>query len=528
MPPAIQKISSDFRKTAAAAKIGRLLFDPSVQFKLSPTQIASLMKQLGFDFPKEIDVSLKAAQVIMSGGAIINNINAGKSFLEIGSNAASTVGQIYAIIQALGIIENEVLAKSISVGVNTAMVVSSGGTNVYADIALVADLISAALFPPDDRPKAIAALDQANYIQLKSVLDKRNDIQKKNASNLIANFQDKKISMFEFVGEFALNAGDYFYNYFPEYKVFIPPSMLSVGTYAEQKASYGGFLFFGRKSETIRRSVSVEWESVATNRFQVMQGFIKKFIEVPFAPYFLTANLPEATYKIKPHQLAALAVISDFENVGDGFDIVPHLNKLWLTPSDLGVPWLLEQKLKTDYIPAAQAAISFNGVDAYAKPGSFQGNNLDLLSMQRAIEADKNGDISTLIKNKKVYDILKDWGTLPRVSESLKSLAGNVDYLNIMNFFSVLSIVDYMEKDSWLTEGREFMGGWNDAIRPVQWLFPARQAIEEYYNSLLMTSSIRFINLQARENVAKYYQTTQTKVDFKTNKDGTAYVVPKK
>jgi len=558
---AIQKVSEKFRQSQAGLKIGRMLFDPSVQMKLNPIQLTNMIKQLGIDVPSEVTITLGTAQMIMSGGAFVSDIEKGKEILQIASTGLNTLNAAVSVFQQIGLIEKDsIFGRTVSMGANLAMVLASGGLNIFADIAFIMDVVSAAIFPPDERPKVRAALAQQNYNDLLNWWTKRQTQQNIAAQGLVKAYGEKSISIFEFIGEFANQAGDSFYNYFPEYKTFIPPSLFSKYFVREQNANWGGFLFINRKTERVKEVLQYDFESFGSDRSGMVRAFIQKYITDPFAPYFMLHSLTESQVyeygfpedsgikphpkpiypRIKPSTLAILSVMNkSFDYVGGDFDIVRVLKQLWLTPSDLGISYLISQNTEEGdyYLQSSQrvipSALTLNGVSLSKSVRERNSKiELDRYTVKKAIEFDKAGDINSLCKIPQVYSILKEWGILPYLSpEALERLplsyrqtsaSDSLNYRNIQNYFSVLSMIEFMKQDTWLNRY-----GFMDMIRAVEWVVPAREAFEKQFDELYYTSTARFLNVRARENVANFFKTTQTKVEFKNNKDGTAFIVPK-
>jgi len=545
-----QKISNAFRTSAAGVKLGRMLFDPGLQGKINPAQIASLLRQAGVPIPQEVTVGLQAAQLIMSGGTLAAQLSSGAmSVMQIGQASANYISALIAFFKTVGILEDSIAVRTVQMGVDLVLVCASEGANVYADLALAMDIMQAALFPPDERPQVIQALDRLNHQNAKSWIFDRTRTQINAAHQLIADYQDKKISMFEFIGEFAIQSGDAFPNYFPEYKVFIPPRTLTKSFVSEQEANHGGFLFIGRQTDLIRRVLNVDVTTTAgTSHRDVVRGFISKFITDPFAPYFYLQNKMQG--KIDFTALACLSVLSDdFDVVPENFDIIPTLQKLLLMPDDISYSNFrfsqLGYKNQNNFLSNelynalkgnayAQAGISLNGIPLDEKATARNKQiELDNYSRKLALKCEAEGDILTLTKIPLVRDILRKWGQLPSFTKAeydklpafyrVTDAGANLDYRNIQNFFSVVSVIDAMNQDAWLNK----YGDYADLIEGLSWIIPMRDQMEAYFEKMFNLSTFRYINAKSRQNVANFYGTSLDKIDFKNNPDGTAFIVPK-
>lgn len=543
------KVSNKFRQSAAGVKLGRALFDPNLQLKLNPNQIANILRQIGIPIPQEVQVGLQTAQLIMSGGALVSSISTAQSILQISQASVSTLNAAMGVLQAAGLLDaNSIFCRTVQTATDAAIVINSGGTNVLADISLVMDIVAAIAFAPDERPQVRQKLDQMNAQKATSWIKMRTQYQLDKAQSLIANYQDKKISMFEFIGEFAIQAGDAFPNYFPEYKAFIPPKILDVTFSSYGEANYGGFLFIGRQTDVVQRDLTLHIQTTqGITHKDLVRGFVAKFITDPFSPYFMLNAVRLSQNTIPFHVLACLSVLSDdFDYVPQNFNIIPTLQKLLLSPSDLQYPGFIDA-VTNDTVKDetyAQSGISINGVPLNAKAAARNKKvELDNYSRKLALKYDAEGDILSLTKIPLVGDILRKWGRLPDLNPvqisklptlyktiydaaskyNVTGAGANFDYRNIQNFFSAVSLMDLMRHDSWLNQN----GDLADALYAVKGIIPLRDEMENFFRDMFFLSTARHLNIQARGNVASFFQTTPEKVEFKNKPDGTAYVVPK-
>lgn len=560
-PKDIQKVAKGFRASNQGLKLGRALFDPNVQFKLSPTQITNLLRDIGVDIPSEVGTTLAAGQMIMSGGAFVNSFSAGKDILQITQLGLATTNQAMGVLQALGLVDyNTVFGRTISLASNAAAVISSGGLNILADIAFIADLISNILFPIDERPQVRQMLKQMNYQAANQWWQDRQKPQSEARLKLIDDYQKNKISMFEFIGEFALQSPDSFLNYFPEYGIFLPPVAMKKCWTARQTAAYGGFLFIGRSEEEIIEEFCLDYKTIFATKNILNNVFFQKYIGDPMSPYiFLSAMTksyvdnygfhpngkikkhPDAIYpRIGADLLALLSVITkQFDYIPDDFDIAPILRNIRMTPYQLGYKTLFRQSmtetdfyLSNDVLPTA--AITFNGVDLRIDRSSAAKKAKiirDRYTAEKIEAADQAGDIEALLKIPEAKAIIQEWGVLPYLDPNIEKLLpvyrvtdknSVVNYRNIQNYFSSYSVLNFMLKDSWLADYN-----FKDLVSYHQNFIKSAEAMQNWYRELNFSITAKYLNVMARENVASFFKTTQENVEFKNNKDGTAFIVPK-
>lgn len=560
-PRDIQKVAKGFRASSQGLKLGRALFDPNVQFKLSPTQITNLLRDIGVDIPSEVGTTLAAGQMIMSGGAFVNSISQGKDILQITQLGLSSTNQALAVLGALGIIDNNtVFGRTVSLATNAAAVISSGGLNILADIAFICDLISNIVFPIDERPQVSQMLKQMNYQAANQWWQDRQKPQSAARLKLIGDYQAGKISMFEFVGEFALQSPDTFSNYFPEYGIFLPPVAMKACWTARQDANYGGFLFIGRKTEEVIEEFCLDYKTIFATKNLLNNVFLRKYVTDPLSPYIFLAGMTKSYVeqfgfhpdgKIKKHLdpiypriganlLALLSVITkQFDYIPDDFDIVPVLRNIRMTPYQLNFPFLFRQSmtetdhyLKNDVLP--RAAVTFNGVDLRIDRSQASRKNKiirDRYTAEKIEALDKAGDIEGLLKIPEAKAIIQEWGVLPYLDPKIEELmpiykvtdkTNIVNYRNIQNYFSACSIIKFMLKDSWLADQN-----FQNQVSQFNQYVTSAEDLEKWHTDLQFAITAKYLNVMARENVASFFKTTQTNVEFKNNKDGTAFIVPK-
>lgn len=349
----------------------------------------------------------------------------------------------------------------------------------------------------------------------------------------------------------------------PELRAFLPPKNFSKCVQKQAEAKHGGFLGLFRQTEIVKTEVCAEYQAVKVRgKMELAEAFIRAYLFEPYAPYFLIQNMPESVLAqgygypegarrlgVHNHEnpiypripISDLALLSMFPpffgRIEDDFDITDFLNRLTLTPGELGYEHLLQSELgyqghfgeiKTEKLPA----ITFNGVD-YFDPQSRAYNakvSTDNLSIQRAWEADQRGDHKALYNNWHAVKIIKEWGVMPYATpEMSKMIPGlevkdptllKIDYRNIQNVWACYSMINTMRQDPFFQDcltAFSFLGR----------LVSDAEKVEARYTEIYNYMIAKQMNAQSRKRIAGFFGTTEDKVQFHNNPDGTAFVTLK-
>lgn len=473
----LQKVNSGFRKTSAGVKLGKMIFDPSTQANISPVLIADLLKRAGVPVPKGVTVSLASAQLIMSGGALVNGIEQGKSIAQLSGVGLNVGRATLTLLETCGLMNpNEPAAMIMQTALDGALVLASGGLNILADIAFFFDLIMdfGALFGlggPNDEEKrqkafelAQGALDKKYYSIIKP--------ESIEAAKYLKAYQDKKISVVEMLGNVAIVAPDLFPSYFPELKAFFPVDIKMLKFSGE---------YNGQSAVAVK-----QWERLrSTDRQEVQLDIAKALIMPVLDQYRIHSAMLRGGNHISVVDMAILSMFPNyFDFVSPDFNVVPVLNRLALNTDDLGayisVP--VESKLTPTRI---DSGITFNGVDYVSSKKSVP-----------ALSPEKSTKTA-------VEKAVRQWGSWPVV----KGLEANdrQGYRLIKNFWSIMSLAEMIKWDNFFVDSVKIGGkGPTDQIMAKNFgSYPAQ--ISEKHRNLQFLSMARKMNQFALSNVAGFY-----------------------
>lgn len=563
----LQKTSDALRKSDVGTKLGRSLFDPSQNLNLSPTSITSTLRTLGINVPKSVQVSADTAQIVMAGGAFANAAEAGASIGAFVSPTALAMNAAVDLLGAVGLMDPKSPgAGLLRLGLEALMVISSGGMNIFADIAFAVDVVSNLFFPPDGRPAEHAKLQALVREDASRWINNREKMQYGQIGQIYHEYQTGSLSTFAMIAKIGDAAPDLFLNYFPDFKTFVPPVQYSVVFTESGNASHGGFVGIGTSTDRITEEYDLVFNSIGKySKSDWKHVFIEKYIAVPFAPYRFLAGLTvndlknygypffarglgvfDHKHPVARIQLSDLAILSlfppYFQYVHDAFDIKPYLVGLGLTPHDMGYNVVQRHVGLGDFggfrLPEPPA-ITFNGVDYLTAPeqdynaAASQNNYL----VQKALDADRTGDIKGLLTLPAAERVVTEWGIMPYVPGSMENKLPEAyktldpknslyqyqqyvnkqvvaqyntrtnpnGYRNIRNFWSAIALADKMRSDSFF-DPTDFKG--------VDTYLTTIDAITQRHKYLTGLSAARSLNAKAKANIAGFFGTDPSNINF--------------
>lgn len=555
----LPQIASKFKSSAQGIALGKKLFLPGTQANVQPTEIAGFLGSVGIA-PKEMQISVAAAQVLYAGGAFANTASKATSIGQVLKPGLGTLNAVTNFLGSVGLLDpNSPVSKVVNFGTNLFMLFAVPGLNILAAIGAVVNMIFEVFFPPDDRPKVRAELGYENSVAIAAWYKNEIVQNKKTILEEQQNYLNGKSSVFQMMGNIAEKAPILFPHFFPELKMFIPPQTISKCITSEREAGYGGFLGLFRSYDMVRETTCAEYQAVkVTGKLQLAEAFIRRYIFEPFAPYFLIQQMPESvmrTYgyppasRIESHpnpiypripvsDLALLSLFPPyFKRIEDTFDLSGFLYRLNITPSELGYGNLLESELgyqgyyserKSERLPA----VSFNGVDYFETSDARYNAKVkkDNLDIERILQADRVGDAKTLYNIVPAAKIVHEFGILPYVTPQMSKQCGRqleviapdlqkLDYRNIENVWACYSVLNQLKADPFFQDaigrqGFSFLGRLNSDS----------QRVEERFYEIYYTVVAKEMNKQARQNIADLFGMPADKIEIGYRENGLAYV----
>lgn len=514
-------------------KLGKMLFASGTTMP-DPVLIASLLRQAGVNVPPSVRVTADVAQIIMSGGAVVNAIETGQKFQAFLNPSAATIRATSDIFQVCGLMDpNSPAARIIQFGTDLAMVVASLGANVLADISFALDVVREAFSfsPPDISQQVTAMADQAASRELSRFLGMKYATDLSYAQTTFLLFQKNKISIFEMLGKTAEVTPELFFQYYPEFKSFIPSELKTYTQEATVSVTQSSGLFgLGSTTTTETGHASYSYSQVSSNKSIVQNGILERYFREKVEKYRQLLAVFDGNFpRIGLEDLLLLSMMPPyFDQATTQFHIVPILLSLNLTPHDFGSKIVPDELASGEYSPIEKIAVSdvqhdvtpglsFNGLNIMTDQQRALNQNLkqkrDMIQRTLAFENnevkaltyfDKWGYTQNLVKNKFGYQIVSKWGT------------PMVDYPPLKEYISLISMWNYAKQDPYFN-GHPLHDQFNFDL-------PSTDYLDGRLKTLQMYSVSRKMNFKARQMVAEYFNTTHDKISFQTLPDGTARI----
>jgi hypothetical protein len=537
--PNFLKFQNDLKKTAFGVKFARALLTGGNQ-ALSQKFLREGFKTLGLEIPESVEITLDAAQMIVSGSATIDAVQAYESFDDIRSitrPGAVTLSSAMQIFEALGWMEKDSQeAQMIRTAINVAGIVGSFGLDVKSWIALALDVTG---FEAKNQMNAKRIAMQG----LQSTLSARIAPQATAAAMVLKDFQEKKMSAFAFVGKMAEAAPDLWPQYFPQFNSWAPVYDQTIYVRGESRTWYGS-----SSSHT------------AAHTFRTMAGWtpeqIKQFVFTNLAepvlfPFFIANEFYENQGKASLKTLGVMGALGLLGRVSTGTNVETLLRNQ-VTLSDFFDPVVL--KYLRNMSPPKQATRSAavivgGGVEVRTEKQIFEDRkrvftweNREILeAAELAGRIDivwQSPELRELLKESLAYPVIepkkayqewnegkiKSYGRGGNEAEVL-SLAGGgygVAWRDPRNYFAALAMISELRKD-------EYFKDW-DAGEPTRFLAGGKvvglsgrdltdydfladiDEVDAMVREISFKMTLRKVNTLALGNVAYFLETTPEKL----------------
>jgi hypothetical protein len=323
------------RDRAKQSGLAYKLFTQGAQ-GMSPTQVTQNLRQIlaacGVQIPRDAIIPLDVAQVILSGGVVVNGLEEGLSIAQLSNPAMVAVSALSGLLSDLGIID-KLGGDLIGLGVNAALAVSSCGLNILADIgvilsliSVIGDIVSGALTGSQEKADSEARKN------LKALLDGYVSNQYNYAASQVAAFNQGGINYFDAIGNIGRNSPYVFKNFFPELGVYFP-DFETVRLTAQGKDSG----WFGDKTG----SASYELREALIRRAPLQAALVDHFISTPLREYYRDF---QNVRTISVRACATLSMIQSLSLKGPApipanFNVLNAMMGLGVTPYILGDEW---------------------------------------------------------------------------------------------------------------------------------------------------------------------------------------------
>lgn len=537
---------ADIRKSQGGISFGKTIFDASTQGSVTPTQITNILKNLGIKVPPGVVVTADVAQMLMAGGSFVSNVEAGASLSQCLVPATGAINSALSLLEFTGLLDpNSPAAQLAQLGVDTALVVASGGLNVLADVALVIDVFKGIFFGTDTRPQVIAQCKAAAAKAAIAIANTRFSNEAKASAKSFSEYQTGKINIFDLLEQIAASDPDQFFNFWPDFKAWLPVSQMSITRGATGIAHHGGFCGVGRSDDVITEYYTTpSWPTLKTDLLTLENVFLEKYILGPFYPYIIIQSLvpsslanygfpkvdgttarissePPVYSRISLSDLTAFSLVGGFNWISPSFDLTNYMELYGITPHQLGydLETILRSSMSaSSLLVKVSPGLTINGIEAFTQGQAEQNelaNNSEYI-ISKACSADEIGDIHTVLSLPGVKNILRLWGMMPSFPSGNYNLNNHPyytdqtpnGYRNIQNYLAAISLAD-MFKNQIVGNTLNAFGTFNQ----LNQFFPTSQAqIETQHKNIQMRYVSRVMNTLARDNIASFFGTTSSKL----------------
>lgn len=471
--------SENLKKTSLGVRFGKtLLQNPD---SINPKIVFNVMKELGFPITKDMQMSVDAAQAIVTGAAVINRVNIGDytDYKELIKPSVTSIAALSRIANQLGMIDNKT-ASLLALGTDVALIFASGGLDMNAWIRVAMSIAS-----ETQRADAVA-LQKAQTLAVEAMKNKYQQ-EAKDFSQNIQDLQNGKLGFFSFLAESVDEiplmfpnliqqnpSFQFLRNAFPGLK-FLPVGPWTFSAEASESTFWG---------EEKTKKFSVDVQGLAKSNQQSAVDFILQFVIYPQA-----ANIVRFQKEWMKNQKADLFNVALFSLFDKSFylktemDLMTIFSKAQVTPYEIG-----ELDTFRTAIDTASKAVTTNfGF-------GLEGNRLPKAIL---VDADKSGNIDLISKDSQAASLIRKKFDFPITTLEQKGFIDqNFDPRNMANFLSVLDMLDLIYKDPQYENIKK-----QSKLLSYFDQFPKIDEFGSKFSLLMNKSVTRRVNKAARVNV---------------------------
>lgn len=519
--------SQNLKKTALGVKFSKTLFtEPE---RLNAKTITSVLKTLGLNIPKEIEIANDAAQVIVGGQAIATGLESGKNLADLKSETNLTTAGLRGLMmyaESQNIIDAD-SASIARIGLDVSMIVASAGTNVLAWVSLAMNVASA-ISSKQQIADVNAIIDAQNKYKNKVIP------QSKILADTFKDFQEKKISIFGVISKMSVETPDLW----PQVinpnselvKVF--PDLMMLPVVQTSVTGTGSSEIWGNWPWPMSGSyVLSRWDSSKNFNFMTLgKNFSREsaaefFFELLLKPwlgvYSYANNEIVARGNMSMKNIAMLTyLVKPDGEISDKYDYVNMLLGANLTPYDFGDTQLdniASQYVEDNYSSESkifhEQAVS-SGISKQNLSWNSYQKDKDIMRA-KLLNVKQDDSIESLVRYEYIYKKLQSYMDFEQTSfERDPTLGGKLNekfdaknvraWRQLHNYFSVLQLLNTFRTDSYLSQ-----------TRYAQELLPFMPSIDDFDKDMRrinMLSTGRSVNKLAKANIANLLGTTSDKL----------------
>ena len=489
----LKNFSLNAKKTALGVRFGKKLFsDPK---SLDPKQITQIMKMLGLNIPQGVLIAQDAAQVLMSGQAVVDsykNLDDLKTAESLGNFcqvSASSLQTINMIASRNGWVDQNT-SKTLYYGTMAMRLFASGGTDVSSWVTLAMDVSSSA-------SSARMKSDQLARREASDWLKSARDSEYKNILENMTDMNSGKIGIFGFLAKCADSAPLSFESVIlsnPALKSKMP-GLNFVPVYDETKIFNQASTTWYGSSES--GSFAQTFRTIGDMNEVQAKEFIFKYVIEPYAISYFEA---ESTYaqlgKGSIINASLLALIKNDPYIDFTQDMSQLFLDARLTPSEIG-----DRK-------------TFIGYNQRINSSAISGTMIkstQSLTQSQAQKLDESGMIQDLLADDAIKKYLRERYTFDKTPFQQSGAIRASDFRKVSNIFACLDFLDMARLDPYYKNGSKLSV--IEKYNGFQKIQDFKASLQKAYN----LSCVRAVNSAALGNVSYFLNAPSSSLKLEQN-----------
>lgn len=515
----VLRFQQNLRQTALGVKFGKQLF--TAPETLSPSNITAAMRALGMNVSKDLQVTADIAQVLVSGQALYDGIQAGTALNDLGSTSnpsIAAVNVLTGVLHSNGMMDDE-SATNAALLTGVLMIVASGGTNIMAWISVAMNL--AAISAGKAMHADALAIEDLNR-KYEEVITPQFRV----VGETFEAFQKGNLGIFGLITKIAAEAPNMWPQAVQQNSIIANafPDIKLIPCVSQQLTGYGSDEMWGEWPWG-ERYVIQRWESEKSLDIESIGGnlgyskekaaaYIWQYLINPWTQVYEHVNnsmISQGHASVFHTAILSLMVGNDQE-ISSTVDYAGLLAAGKITPWDLNEPECIGR--------IVQAAINADGAKidqtykeaglstGYENPGlrSFYNTKVKGSLWTDKLRAAQN--IQDFLRVPMFYDELKKYFQFPTMPfESRPTAMGKftgTGWRQMQNYVSVINLCDQFRTDPYLAQTR-----FAAKIAPF---IPSTQEFESEFKRIQMLAVARNCNTLAKNNIADFLGTKASKL----------------
>lgn len=470
---------------------------------MSPETITRVMREMGLNIPSEVVLARDAAQAIASGSAAVESLKTAKDaseFREAIQMSANSVRMVTSLASRMNWISAE-NAMFLSMGVDVACIIGSGGTDVGAWVRLAMTI----------GQFSVMAQAKADMQAKKSLIAEVSSAQKRqiqNFSDSIKELERGEIGIFGFLVKNAGGSPLLFNALIPENPAFAGLVNFIPGL---KFLPQGPWTFEGKGASTTwwgeskKSSEKITLQGLAVRKPADAVDFLLNNLIWPNANLYMSARAQYlAQGRADIFNVALFALFEENFRLTTNMNLMPLLVQYQLSPHDIG-----EDNIFSALASSNKAITTNFGVS----------KSESLLTTAEMQTMDLTGNIERLRDDRQAHQQIMSRFSFGPVDNEGTTLSNGFDWRLMSNFISVLDFLDLVYSDpAYETFKRD-----SKTLDRYDF-FPKLYDFKTRFEIAWKKSVIRRVNVASRANIAYFLGAPISQIEeFPTYGDATVF-----